>query len=429
MRPSNTLPLPLCLVIAVGFCVSADAQLSTYAPPGDLRGDPVSQRDKISQDTQEARWKFGPVRVEPELSLRNLSYLTDVFSGSDEPETSDLTATISAGLQAYIPLGGKTTAVAYYLPQYVWWQKLEDRRRFNDRFGGGIFAYFNRLTLEVSARSDENQRFVSSEFEQAIVTKEDDLRFGAEVALRNSMWLFSSFYSTDYRHLVEETEDSRTAPFDRLDRDEELLEVGFRLRLKSDWFFKLGVEVSEAIFRNPDNDLSNSGTTPFLEVDFNRGGRQLYLRLNQRDLEGEPGSKFLELDETTGSFQVGFEPRSRLTLISYGRRSVTYSIGDGFVYSIDDRLGAAAKMSFGRRTSLEIYAETGDSDYTASQLLGPDRKDEYQGYGARLEFRLRPNSTFRLGAAETDFDSSIAEFDRSFTRLTANLTFGGSSWP
>ncbi|MCB1033015.1 MAG: hypothetical protein KDD47_04175, partial [Acidobacteria bacterium] len=275
MRSSTPRPSALLTsVILFGIlCGPAVAQFRQYTPPGDLQGEPASRREGLEKDVAEARWHLGAIRVQPELTLRNLAWVDDVFVGSGDENVSDLTAAVAAGLHLYLPIGTKTTLAAYALPEYVWWRDQADRRRLNESYGVGLFAYFNRLTLELAGRSDERLSFATSEIQQQITDSQDQLNADLEIFLRRNLALFASLSSTDFRYLLDEAErlDPRIAPFDRLDRDEDILRGGFRVRLRGGLTVDLGVERSEATFRSADNDLSNSGTAPYLALVLDRG--------------------------------------------------------------------------------------------------------------------------------------------------------------
>lgn len=429
MRPS--ISAWLSSVLAFGILSGpAAAQFQQYTPPGDLQGAAENRRTGIEKDVREARWHLGAVRIQPELTLRDLAYVDDVFVGSDEGDVSDLTASLAAGLHFYLPVGTKTTLAAYAVPEYVWWQDQEDRRRLNESYGAAVFAYFNRLTLELSGTSDERLSFATSEIEQQVTDAQDALTAHLEVFIKRNLALFVSASATEFRYLIDEAErnDPRIAPFDRLDRDEELLQAGIRAQIRGGLLIDLGFERSEATFENRDRDLSNSGTAPFLRLVLTRGPWNLNGEVAARSLEAEEGSEFRAFDEPTGRFEVAFKARPRLTLQGAAARNLTYSVADGFTYALDDRYGAGVEVELGRRSSLRIFSETGEIDYTVGASVAP-RTDDYTGWGAKFKIALGKKAELQLGLTETDYDSNLPGFDRSVTRITSNLSLSQTSWP
>lgn len=418
-------------ILAFGIlCSPAAAQFQQYTPPGDLQGAAVNRRDGIEKDVQDARWRLGALRIQPELSLRNLGYVDDVFVGSGEGDVSDLFASVAAGLHFYLPVGPKTTLAAYALPEYVWWQDQEDRRRLNESYGVGVFAYFNRLTIELSGTSNERLSFASSEIEQQVTDSQDSLTADLELFLRRNLALFASASATEFRYLIDEAEkdDPRIAPFDRLDRDEEVLRGGLRARFRGGLTLDLGAERSQATFRLEENDLSNSGTAPYLGLVLDRGAWKLSGDLALRSLKAREGSEFRDFDEPTGRFELTIQARPRLSLQATAARSLTYSVADGFTYALEDRAGAAAEFELRRRISLRVFTETGEVDYSAGMSVAP-RVDDYSAWGAKLKVGLGRKAELQVGVIETEYDSNLPGFDRTVTRITSNLRLTQTSWP
>ncbi len=432
MRSSTPWPAAiLSSVLAIGILSGpATAQFQQYTPPGDLQDAATSRREGIESDVKNARWHLGAMRIQPELSLRNLAFVDDVFVGSGEADVSDVTASVAAGLHFYLPAGSKTTIAAYVLPSYVWWQDQKDRRRINESYGVGIFAYFNRLSLELTGSSDESLSFATSEIEQQVTDRRDVVTADVEILFRRNLAFFVGASSSELRFLVDdaEREDPRIAPFDLLDRDEDILRAGLRAKLRGGWSVDLGFERSEAAFRNSRNNLSNSGTSPTLGVRLQSEPWQIIANAALRSLEADGDSNFQEFDEATGRIEIALKARSRLTLRATAGRNLTYSISEGFTFALDDRVGLAAEWALGRRTQLLLAAETGEVDYTVGASIAP-RLDDYDGWRVQIKWGLGRKADLKLGITDTQYDSNLPGFDRSVTQITSGISFGESSWP
>ena len=391
----SSTPWPVAMLTGIlAFWVSSGptaAQFRQYTPPGDLQGETTSRQKGLEEDVANARWKLGALRIQPELALRNLAYVDDVFVGSGGETVDDITASIAAGLRFYLPVGPKTTFSAYAVPEYVWWQDQEDRRRLNESYGLGIFTYFNRLSLELSGTSDERLSFATSEVEQQITDSSDVLGLDLDLILRRNLIFFVSASTSEFRYLIDEAEqdDPRIGAFDRLNRDEDLLRAGLRARFRGGWTLEVGAERSEATFLESENDLSNSGTSPYVGFNLTEGSWKIYADVFFRSLEAEEGAQFREFDETTGRIEVSLEVRPRLTLISTGNRNLTYSIAEGFTYALEDRITFAAELELSSRSSLTAFSETGEVDYTFGTSAVP-RRDDYTGWGSAPQDRPRP---------------------------------------
>ena len=106
------------------------AQYRQYTAPGALGERPEETREALERAVDEARWKLGPLRVEPVLGLSDLAYVDDgqpAVAGQDEG--GDFTATATAGLRGYLPIGAHNTLALFAIPDYVWWKDQDELRR------------------------------------------------------------------------------------------------------------------------------------------------------------------------------------------------------------------------------------------------------------------------------------------------------------
>jgi hypothetical protein len=404
-------------------------QFSLYTTPGSLLNEAPPTREALEEDMAEARWRVGRLRLEPSVAIEQLAYVDNVFSGSAQEPLSDVTATVSAGLRAYLAVGPKLTAAAFYLPSYVWWQDLEERRQTNQRFGAGLFGDLNRLRFELEASRWETQSFVSSEFEQLSQVNTDRAYGLAELRVARSLELFASYENRELRYPVEPIAGVNLPAFNLLDRDEEILRGGLRFRLGSRLSVALGVEESEVEFLDPASNRSISGTSPLLILRYEGPRFQLVAEAIQRDLEPLPGSTFAPFDDLTGSLRVTFELRERLALSVYGQSGLVYTLGSGSSQANQDRVGAGLDWQLGERTRLSLFAESGEDEFQSIGPGFPDRLDDYSALGLNLTIKFLRKLSLELGVANTDYDSNLPGLDRSTDRVTTRLVLGGGRWP
>ncbi|MCA9687947.1 MAG: hypothetical protein KC457_37660, partial [Myxococcales bacterium] len=133
------------------LAVPAAAQ---YTAPGEGLIEPLNRKQALEDAWANARFRLGAVRIQPSISLQDVAWV-DATDSNDPTIDSDLTATLGAGLSAYLRLGDGFLAFQA-LPQYSWWQDLEDRRRLIGTYGIGYFGFFSRGEAELTAqRIDE----------------------------------------------------------------------------------------------------------------------------------------------------------------------------------------------------------------------------------------------------------------------------------
>ncbi|MFP5285670.1 MAG: hypothetical protein ACLGI9_08030 [Thermoanaerobaculia bacterium] len=437
MRPSTRSIrsfLALALLLAAA---PAAAQLSQYTAPGSLLQRSTSRREQMEQALENARWRLGPFRLSPWFAVRDAAYVSDAFSGSsggpagEVEEDPDFTITLGAGLQGLVPFGSKTYFTFDALPQYVWWQEQDERRRLNGYYGAGLFALFNRLNAEATARRAEVQGVLTPEFEQRIHSRQDRIAGLLELELFPTLFAFASADAIELDTLEEELgDDPLLPPFQQLDRQERVLRGGLEYRSGDRLRLAAGVERSEVEF-DPDEagrDRSSTDTAPIVEAAYAGPRIQIDGALAFRSLEPEPGSELVPVDETTGRLQASWTPRWRLSYSVYGTRGVSYSLEEGYSHFIADRLGVAVTSKVGRSSSVSLFAETGVHDYAALGLV-PPREDDFTAYGTSIQLQLQERLQLNLGVVRTELDSQIPGLDRSLTTFQTSVevsAFGGA---
>lgn len=430
------LPLSALLLLLAGLFPSRVwAQFDQYTAPGGSTDRPDDRQEQLERDMEEARWRLGPVHVDPWASLYDVEYYDNAFGSSSEgEETADVTATVGAGLRAYLPAGPDVVIAAHALPEYVWWNEAEARRRLNGRYGAGVFGFWNRASLEATARRDQQRGYASPEQPQPINIRGDRAGLALQVLATGRIALFASVEDLKLRNLLDEEEeaDPRTAPFERLDRDERILRGGLRYSLPRRWTLGLGVERTEVDFLPgpPGTDRSNEGTSPLVQVQHESKNSFLSMELTRRTLDPTPGSSFVPYEETAGTFLAGFNTTKRLAYSFYGRRGIVYALADGYSYLEDDRLGAALQLRLGWRTGLRLYGEAGREDYAPALAGIPERRDDLRAYGANLSFEAVRRTIVNLRFTHTGYDSNLPGADRTLSTFGAGLSLGGrrASW-
>jgi hypothetical protein len=420
--------VPRRLALAGLVCLPAAAvwaQSEQYIAPGELGLPRVSTRERVETAVEEARWRFGALRVEPWIGVRDAAWVDNVFGTADDP-VSDFTVTAGAGLEAYVP-AGKAVLAAYALPEYVWWQDLVDLRQLRGHYGAGLFGYFNRLTVEIDGRLSDSEDFLSAELISRAGIEERRGEAAVAVDVRGPFALFAAASTTAWSYDTEISPGAPgapPAPVTALDRDQREISGGLRYTLSNGLAIGAGAQLTETEFDDPAGDRSNSGSGPLVEMSFDGNRVDLALRAAYLTLEAEQGSSFQEQKQTSGDFRLGFTPGGRVSGALYGGRTLSYSALDVDGSILDTRLGAALSASLGWRTAADLFVEQGRFEVTTPGGAG-DRDDESLSVGGAVRFELRPKLTLLLGATSTDFDSERADLDRKVTTLRAGLSFGG----
>ncbi len=418
---------PLILLSLTMFATSASAQFEQYTPPGSFEETRESTEDLLERSMKEARWRLGRVFLHPWLGLRNIAFVDPVID-RDGNEVSDFTASIGAGIRAYAPIGRELTLAVHALPEYVWWQDLSERRRINGRYGTGLFGNFGRTGLEITATRQEDSRYVSREIEERINTRDEEGTLALEVDVGRGVSIFGEG-SVRRLRFVDDTEQEALLGLGSLERDEEILRAGVKVPLPRGLTLGLGLESSEVDFTDND-DRSHSGTSPILHLDYDGSRFFLAIRLAFRDLEADPGSRFVAYDDPTGNLRYSWKLSSNTEIQLSGDRNLIYSSDDRWAYFEDTGFGLAVRTALTSQMSLRMFAEQGDNSYVSFVPASPARNDDHVAFGGQLEIGLG-RVTLTIGASTTDYDSNLPGFDRSTTTILSGLTLGsrgGSPW-
>jgi hypothetical protein len=414
----------LAIVGATGLATVGEAQFVQYTPSGTFQERRESIEKILERAMTEARWRVGRWFFDPWFGLRDFGYVDNV-AGTDE---SDVTSTLGAGIRGWMPIGAEFTLAGHALPEYVWWQDLTERRRWNGRYGLGLFGNLGRTGVELTASRSEDTRYFSRELEDRVPVRDDLLSGEFEVSLGRglSVFLSPSFRAVDYRN--DESEDLPNLSV--VDRDEEVYRARVSFQLPRGLEFGVGVEHSDVDFDPGSGDRSNNGTAPILLLAYEGSSLFLTADLAFRSLEPKGDSGFVDYDDLSGQFQVSWRTLGRLEPQLFANRDLVYSFTEEWAYFEDTSGGVGLKAALTRWANLRVFVETGDADYTAFDPAGVRRVDDYDAWGVDVTLRL-DRLRIHLGGTRTDYDSNLRGADRTISVFRSSVSFSpgsGLSW-
>ena len=421
MRSRSTLALcAVCLLLPRG----ARAQFLQYATPGSLALEERSLAEEAEEKAEEARWTLGKWRITPDIALHDVAWVDNVYDSSDAQEgISDVTATLRVGLEGFVHLGPDVLFSLWGRPSYTYWQDEEDLRSSRVSLGAGVFGLHNRLTWDVVAERSEEQSFASDELRVPLDLERDRAAVGFEVVIRRPLALLVLAEQVEARYPARTPTGGQEVDLTPLDRDESILtghlvyQPGDRLRIG------LGVEVSEVDFEVDPGGRSNEATSPALavEAEGNRVDFQLGAVLRQLEFDDPVLG---ETDEVTGRGRLGWQLATRSVATLYGGRNIVYSALDATSYYTSGVGGAQVGWSSQpeqRGVLVALIAETGRNSYESALGGLSGRADDITNYGVTFAFPYRRLLTFEIGVIESEVDSNLPEFDRSYTRVRTGI--------
>lgn len=414
MRPLSRLTLIGSLFIVAPFVVALFivAPLGAqYNPPGStIDSADIPEEDELRGPMEDARLRLGVLRLQPWIGLRDASIVTATGEGG-----TDLTLSVGAGLHGYLKMGRHWVGATHVIPEYIWWQEDENRRSLGGRFGLGVFGFYNRLNLEISARRQEIQRFFSSEFQELATIRQDVARVGFEIEIAKPFILYGRHMRTE-----SESQEGDIVQFSLLDQRRESTRVGVKYRLPPGIFLGLGLEEISRDFDDGARNFSHSGTAGVFEASYQGARFSSGLLLRAESLDPRQGSDFAPLDVTTGNFETSWDLRRSIDLLLYGRRSLNFSINGENSHYVAERIGVRAGFSL-QETGLGLAAEIGKDDFRSITATTPDRSDDVLGLSLSLSFSLARVLFLNVGVTHTVYDSSISALDRDITVFGATV--------
>ncbi|MEO8504855.1 MAG: hypothetical protein ABI609_13240 [Acidobacteriota bacterium] len=382
-------------------------------------------KETLVKSMGDALWRFGAVRVQPLLGIRNLGYVSNI-SGDPSHRIDDYTATGVIGLKAYVPMGPKVILAAHVIPEYVLWQKTKGLNGWQYRYGGGLFGYFNRLTLEAKYTGEDQQQYVSNELESpANITKGlGEVNFGVRVS--GPISVFGGGQATNWKYDDNGFKSFFPTQLDNLDRDETSLHGGLKYTRNNGFALGLGYQTNTTNFKHTLRDRSNQGGGPMLTV-HHVGDRwdadidAAYLKLTQHDT-----GTFREFKSLSGGGHLGLKVGGRTTVAIYGSQGLFYTLAANSEYADETREGLSAQILLGWRTQFRAYIEQGQAKYRSSVASLDDRRlDDFNTFGVEGQFKFGETATLRLGYNHTVYNSNLDQFDRTINNIQVSLNFGG----
>jgi hypothetical protein len=382
----------------------------------------VAQDGSNGPDPSKIKVRFGPVILDPSLTIGNVGEDGNVFNDSTEPKR-DFTMTVTPRTEWWVPFM-KSWFSGLVAADLVWYQTYASERSGNGTLGVDWSLPLSLLTVNVAARRLRTRDRPGLEIDERALRTEDT--YSGSVAV----------------HLTASTSIGITGRRDQTTFDE------------ADMFD--GVDLGQALNRTSDSlALSlDERLTPLTTLTFGATREQDRFAVdplrNADSTDMTVGVRFSPLAVLNGGFAVGytrFTPQSA-TLPDYAGPTMK---GD-LAYVLLERTKFTLKAQRGIQYSYEdtnpYYIQTALTLEVAQQLIGPtdvavrgglarldyrdqvgavtpvpDRIDHVHSYGVGFGYHLGPD--LRIGFNADRYTRQSAIDNRNYTRPTygASLTY------
>lgn len=386
----------------------------------------VPLREQVKSELTTYPHRLGPIRIFPQFQLRNFGYNSNVY-GTEEDVVSDYTATVAAGVRYLMPFGQKVFVRGELMPEYTYYQELEENRATGGNYTGSLLGLYNRMSFEVGASRSDQLQLVSSESERVSEVTVDGAVARLEIDVLPRVALFGSFVQRDYQY------DTPAAPveaprFEQLERTDEAVRAGVRYRISSFFDVSAAVENTSSEFENDAAARGNESDAMLLGIHYDRPRMFVDLSAGLRDGKGSAeGSSYNEYSEVTGSYYLNYKLGRPVELETYGNRSVVNGLFVSNPWFLETRGGAGILFHAGDRVIVRTFGEAGSNEYPEPVLVGGtdivERADDVLTYGTTLAFRIWRSAALEVTASQNEYDSNIDGFDRSVLRVSTGIRF------
>ena len=407
----------------------AAAQQSRYELPGGLGERRLDLFEAIMETRRNARWQVGFLDVEPQVSISDLGYVSNIYSAGGGDDQSDFKGTGLAGLRGFFNLGPKVVVSPSANLSHTWWQEQEVLRSTKETFGVQLLGDFNRLKFLAQAGQFETQRNLSSEVEVPVDLRDDRLGIELDINFRGPFRFFAGASTAERRYFGEAAESNVPGlDLEALEVETEVVNAGFAYQLSDGLEIALGVERAEARYPFDPDGRSNEGTGPLARVSF-EGSRLLFeAEAAWRDLEfdARPGEGRQEL---RGLVRLEWRFGRTLSTGAYGGSQLEASALDSASIFESRRTGVFLQRRGSDRGSTGLFFETGTDDFARIVVDDITRSDDFETWGLNVSFELTPSVRVDLGYFDSRRESTDPRFDRDFSGLRTAIRLGGNLLP
>lgn len=390
---------------------------------------PLPERESLENEAREARIRLGPLRLHPTLSIGNFGYTNNFLGEEDEEREGDVTATVTGGVRAIVPVGTRLFLKGSVLPAYYWYSKNADRRQLGGTYDASALFYLSRFTLQVQGASEAQTVDLSSEVEQPVEQKVLSGLFRGEYELGSRTALVGAVKLSRRRYGGPGLEEYTLTKPRLLDGTDTIWNVGVRRKLGSRLSVGLSYERGDLTFVNEGmlRDATSTGVLASAFLDRSRLDVNVYA--GYRKLERKDGPASMLYDGPSGGAQVTYAATRLISLGAFARSSLVSSLFVQNAFYDERRIGATVGIS-PRVASFFVSYEVGSNRYlTVISAIGADpikRNDDVKTLRGRVTTRLGRLLNLGVDVSQSRYDSNYPGLDRSIFRVGTTIGFGST---
>ena len=382
---------------------------------------------------ENARYRLGPVRLFPKVSVGNAGYNSNVF-GTSENEVADWEATATAGARFLLPAGKKVFFQADVQPQYNWFASEKQLRNFGGVYGGTVFAFFNRLSVEASGVYTDFTVTPNSETASPSIQRQTSGAGTLALEITRAVSLLGGGGARRTRYDSLPGSPISSASLADQDRTESSFFGGVSHSLLGPFVVTLIAADARAEFVNRASQRDNE-TRSYVANVLVSSTQRIFVNtaLGYRQGRSLNGSSLPAFNSPIASAFVSWFPSPSLEVQAWGYyRNVSYSLDPNYPLFYESRYGGGPVVRFGPRIRVQLYGSTGKNDYSVTSAAGappPQASTRRTTYGGSMSVLFSRVIVLNVGAAADRYRSPVPAQNRKVVRLLTGLSFEGFPTP
>lgn len=389
----------------------------------------IPEREELEKEADEARIRLGPLKLRPQLSIGNFGYTNNFFGETDADRQDDYTGSVTGGVRAIVPVGGRVFLRGSVLPTYTWYARHVDRRTFGGTYEASALFYLSRFSFHLTGGSFKQTVGLSSEVEQPVEQKVLSGRLLGQWEFGSRMALVGDVNVSRRRLGGKGLSDADRQTLAGLDGTDTVWSVGVRRKVGSRLLLGVSYERGNLTFVNEGTlrDATSEGVMGSAFLDRSRLDVNVYA--GYRKLRPAAGSSFAGYDGPSGGANVSWALSRLFSLNVFARSNlVSSNYGESTMYD-ERRVGGGLGFS-PRVVSLVVAYEVGTNKYVAPSTQADGsavrRNDDVKTVRGTLRGHVGRLLTLGVEASESRYESNLPGFDRSIFRVGTTIGFGAT---
>ncbi|MDI6698446.1 MAG: outer membrane beta-barrel protein [Candidatus Saccharicenans sp.] len=376
---------------------------------------------ELRRSWEQAAWKFGPLRIQPLLIIRDAGYDSNIYY---HPEAvSDFWLTAGPGADAYFMVKKRLLVHLFESPQYVYFFKTERERTWNNYLNGEVSLSFNRFLLTAGGALNRARERWNTEID--IRPRRNEKKGFLSLLYQRSYRVSFEVTATRIDYRYESIEYDSVNIGERLSRLETFWSGKFYYRLNPRLQFFLEGEWGRYDFQSPSSLGDSRSRALYSGFEFSPGGRvRGRLRLGHKFFdtlqEGRPDFRGL-VGDTSISWTF-FRP---LVLRASYRRDVNFSVWSQNPFFVGNSWSAGSSLYlFRKRIRLDYTYSRLRNDYPLGEVPGSEpRQDDYTLNSMALYIRITKTAGFGISGGLWTRAINVLNWDAERRFLGLNLTY------